>query len=179
MRRVTVRGYEQNPTKRYRIEVLGFALENWLAKKRSRIVMEGLAEFKKTVCKRQCTSSCPRVLRKGEEDTFESIFDKLASFASVKHSLRLDDKPVRTVIRRKKNLQAMVIDALRESGTSKCGKGKGVTCWVGNKTGQTSRDRFFNKGKSKGKLGNVSKDAKGVASTVAPITSPRVNRHQK
>ena len=33
------------------------------------------------------------VMFKCDEETFESLFDKLVSFASVKHSLRLEVKP--------------------------------------------------------------------------------------
>ena len=35
-----------------------------------------------------------------DDDTSESLFDKLVSFASVKHSLGLDDKPVRAGTKR-------------------------------------------------------------------------------
>ena len=33
---------------------------------------------------------------KGDEDLFKSLFDKFVFSASVKHSLRLDDKPFRS-----------------------------------------------------------------------------------
>ena len=69
------------------------------------------------------------VMFKGDEDTFESLFGKLVSFVSVKHSLRLDSTPARVETQRVPH--AMAVDEER----SRSGRGKSVTCWVGNKTG--------------------------------------------
>ena len=69
------------------------------------------------------------VMFKGDEDTFESLFGKLVSFASVKHSLRLEGTPARVKTQRVPH--AMAVDEER----SRSGRGKRVTCWVGNSTG--------------------------------------------
>ena len=85
------------------------------------------------------------VVFKGDEDTFESLFDKLVSLASVKNSMRLDDKPVRAGAKRDPN--ATEVDALSKGGKAKSGRGKRVTCWVCNKTSHVSRDGNYNKDK--------------------------------
>ena len=79
------------------------------------------------------------VMFTGDEGTFESHFGKHVTFASVKHSLRLDDKTSQRW-RRERNLNDMEADALRKGGKSMSGKGNHM-----------SRDCFYNKGKSKGK----------------------------
>ena len=90
------------------------------------------------------------VIFTGDDDTFVTLFGELVSFASVKHSWRWDDKPIRSGAQKDPN--AMEVDALTKGGKSKSGKGKSVTCWMFSKTGHTSRDCFHNnKGKSKGK----------------------------
>ena len=59
----------------------------------------------------------------GDDDTFESPIDKLVSFASVKHSLRLDDKP--TCAEFKKDPNAKEVDALTKREKNNKGKTKG------------------------------------------------------
>ena len=56
------------------------------------------------------------VMLKGDDDKFESLFDKLVSFASVERSLTLDDKPVRAAA--KKDPNAVEVDALSKGGKS-------------------------------------------------------------
>ena len=91
--------------------------------KNSRIVMEPCVEFKMTVGWQPRTSSCfeEMAMFRGDEDTFESVFDKIVSFASVKHSLTLDDTPVRAGTGKDPNI--VDVGALNRGGKSKCGKG--------------------------------------------------------
>ena len=73
--------------------------------KKSRIAMEVRIGFQMIG---QFKSSRPRVTRKqwcSSEDASESTFDKLVSYASMKHSLRFDDKPVGTNARRERATQ--------------------------------------------------------------------------
>ena len=53
---------------------------------------------------------------KGDDDTFESLFGKLISFASVKHSSTLDDEPTRAGV--KKDPDATEADRNVWSGTT-------------------------------------------------------------
>ena len=55
--RVTIVGYVEKPTRCDIVEDLGVALEGWLAKI-FRIVMEVLVDYKMTVWRQPCTSSC-------------------------------------------------------------------------------------------------------------------------
>ena len=58
-------------------------------------------------------------------DSFETLFDKLTTYASTKHSLKLGDKPLGS----KKDPNAMDVDAMDGmKGTGK-GKGSGLKCW--------------------------------------------------
>ena len=92
---------------------------------------------------------------KGEEDTFESLFDKLVSLGSVEHRLRLDDKPVHTGTRRERDPHSLEVDAWAVVD-SRCLTGARMS-HVGFATalGHMGRDSFFNKGncKDNGKSG--------------------------
>ena len=66
------------------------------------------------------------VMFKGDEDAFESLFDKVVSFASVQHSLRLGDNPARAGTKR--DPIAIEVDALNKGRKSKSGNVKSVTC---------------------------------------------------
>ena len=88
---------------------------------------------------RHSTTSCPRVSCSRMTQTHPS---RLVSFASLKHSLRLDDN-WHALVQRERDPNALDVDALSKSGKSKSGKGKSVTCWVCNKTGHMSRNGFF------------------------------------
>ena len=104
MRLATILVYVPNLSTCNRIDDLGFAVEDWLAKKRQ---YEEFSTRDGTPCRILGDCVVPAmykivpksieetVMFKGYEDTFESLFDKLVSFASVKHSLRMDDKPAR------------------------------------------------------------------------------------
>ena len=71
----------------------------------------------------------------GDEQTFEHLLDKLVSFASVKHKLKLDDTPNCTGV--KKDPNAMEVDTLSKGGNSKFGQDKYVTFWICKKQRQT------------------------------------------
>ena len=77
----------------------------------------------------------------------------------MKHSLRLDDKPVRIGSRSERVPHAMEVDALSKGGKSESDKGNDVTCWICNIHGHMSRDSFFNQGRSKGKGRDKSREA--------------------
>ena len=95
MRRVTIHGYVQNPTTCDRIEDLGFALEEWLAKKRQyeefsnrdgsfcRVQYESLMA---AMCKIMPKRVEETVMFKSDEDTFESLFYEFVPSASVKRT---------------------------------------------------------------------------------------------
>ena len=51
---------------------------------------------------------------KGDKDTFESLFDELVSAASVKHSLRLDRRPIRVGTKSGQMLWKLMRDQGRE-----------------------------------------------------------------
>ena len=115
MSRVTILGVVRNPTTCGRIEFLGFALEDWLAKKaskkNSRIVPSRVQDDSLMGATLPKSLGKP-VMNKGNEDTAESFFDRLVSFASVHHSLRLDDKPVRAGAKR--DLKSMEVYLLNK-----------------------------------------------------------------
>ena len=95
MRRVTIHGYVQHPTTCDRIEDLGFALEDWLAKKRQceefsncdgrscRVQDESLMA---AMCKIMPKRNEETVMFKGDDDTFVSLFDEFVPSASVKRT---------------------------------------------------------------------------------------------
>ena len=157
MRRVTVLGLVQNPPKCDRVENLGSALEEWLAEKRQ---YEEFTDKEGRPCrvsddsliaamfKLMPKSLEETVMFKSEEyESFEVLFDHLTSFASTKHSLKLESYD-----RKMANPDDMDIGAL---GSSK-GKGKGdrkasVQCWVCYGYGHYGRDCPHKKGGQKGK----------------------------
>ena len=47
------------------------------------------------------------VMFKSDEDSFEALFNRLVSFASLKQSLSLDDKPVRANAKRERDPNAI------------------------------------------------------------------------
>ena len=71
-----------------------------------------------------------------DEDSFETLFDRLVPLASVKHSLRFDDTPVRVHAKRASDPSAMEVDTMSK------GRGKetettisfDVQCATGSET---------------------------------------------
>ena len=88
---------------------------------------------------------------KGDEDTFESLFDKLASFCVGDAQPEPGRQTSARTCTRKERPNAMQVAALSKGGKSRSGKGKSVTSFVCNKTDHISRDCFYNKDNSKGK----------------------------
>ena len=85
---------------------------------------------------------------KGDEDTFESFFDKLVSFASAKHIFEIGQR----ISSYWHEAGEKDPHAMEEQGDkSKSGMGKHVICWVCGNTCHMSRDCFHNKGWIKGK----------------------------
>ena len=101
---------------------------------------------------------------KGDEDTFESLVDKLASFCVG------DEQPEPG--RQTSAHNAMQVAALSKGGKSRSGKGKSVTCWVCNKqitqveTGSTTRTPA----KAKGSQAKRQTMPRLSASTVEAVT---------
>ena len=135
MRRVTILGLVQNPPKCEKIENLGSALEDWLAKKRQyeeftdqrgrpcRIsddsLMAAMYKLMPTALEQQV------MFHSDEYDSFEDLYDRLVAYASTKHSLKMTDKPVGS---RKGDTSApMDVDALVQKGKGSF-KGKCNNC---------------------------------------------------
>lgn len=194
MRRVTILGLVQNPPKCEKMESLGAALEDWLAKKRQ---YEEFTDQRGKACRisddslmaamyKLMPSSLEQqvMFHSDDYDSFEDLYDKLVSFASTKHSLKMSDRPVGSN-KKTEASTAMEVDALTNKGKGKgfkgkcnlCGKpghkaadcqsstgaGKGdrlstVQCWVCGGHGHYGRD-CKKGGKSEGKGG--SKGIKG------------------
>ena len=168
MRRVTILGLVQNPPKCDKVENLGAALEEWLAKKRQ---YEEFTDRDGRPCKVSDDSLIAAMFKlmpknleetvmfKGDEyESFEALFDRLTSFASTKHSLKLE-----AYDRKAANPDDMDIGALGSKGK---GKGKGeqrkasVQCWVCNGFGHYGRDCYYRKGGPKGDKGKHGKGGK-------------------
>ena len=106
IRRVTILGLVQNPPKCERIENLGPALEDWPSKKRQ---YEESTDQRGNSCKisddslmaamyKLMPSSLEQqvMFHSSDYDSFEDLYDRLVSYASTKHSLKMTDKPVLT-----------------------------------------------------------------------------------
>ena len=171
VRRVTILGQVQNPPKCEKMEELGPALEEWLSKKRQyeeftdkegnncRVADDSLmaAMFKLTPRSLEET-----VMFKADDyEKFEDLFDRLVTFASTKHSLKLDTGGAGSSggaggRSRARDSDAMEVDAL---GKGKGGKSRdrmtNAQCWVCGQYGHYARDCKYNqthqkKGKGKG-----------------------------
>ena len=99
MRRVVILGMVQNPPKCQRVEDLGTSLEDWLSKKRQ---YEEFTDGQGQPCRVSDDSLMaglyklmPESLeeavmfKQDEFGSFEQLFDRLSSFATVRHSLQL------------------------------------------------------------------------------------------
>ena len=103
------------------------------------------------------------MLLKGDDDSFEELFDRLVAFAATKNSLRL---AANTSKSNEHDPDAMEVDALWKGGKGK-GQNKGNTqdkstsqYWVCDGVGHYGRDCWYtdkDKGKSKGKGGDKGK----------------------
>ena len=135
MRRVTILGLVQNPPKCEKIENLGSALEDWLAKKRQ---YEEFTDQRGRPCcisddslmaamyKLMPTSLEQQVMFHSDEyDSFEDLYDRLVAYASTKHSLKMTDKPVGS--RKADTSMPMDVDALVQKGKGSF-KGKCKNC---------------------------------------------------
>ena len=135
MRRVTILGLVQNPPKCEKIENLGSALEDWLAKKRQ---YEEFTDQRGRPCcisddslmaamyKLMPTSLEQQVMFHSDEyDSFEDLYDRLVAYASTKHSLKMTDKPVGS--RKADTSMPMDVDALVQKGKGSF-KGKCKSC---------------------------------------------------
>ena len=129
MRRVTILGLVQNPPKCEKVENLGSALEDWLAKKRQ---YEEFTDQRGKPCrisddslmaamyKLMPTSLEQQVMFHSDEyDSFEDLYDRLVSYASTKQSLKMTDRPVGA--KKSDGPIPMDVDALDRKG--KGGKG--------------------------------------------------------
>lgn len=147
MRRVTILGHVQNPAKCDKIEDLGQALEDWLTRKRQYEEFTDRAGNPCRVSEDSLMAAMYKLMPKSLEETvmfksedydsFETLFDKLVSYASTKHSLKLSasvDKP-------SKDPNAMDVGSVD----------KNVQCWVCWGRGHMGKDCPQNKGKGKGK----------------------------
>ena len=136
-------------------EDLGFALEDWLAKKRQYSEFssrDGTIEDDKWMASMYeflHQSRKETVVFKGDEDTFQSLFDKFVSSASAKHIFEIGQRISSLWYEEGEKKTRM---PWRSKGDkSKSGMGKHVMCWVCGNTCHMSQDCFHNKGSSKGK----------------------------
>ena len=106
MRRVVILGQIQNLPKCDKVEELGAALEDWLTKK---LRYEEFTDRNGDPCRVSEDSLLaamyklmPKSLEEqvmfkpDENESFEDLFRTLSSFSTTKHSMRMQDKPVKT-----------------------------------------------------------------------------------
>lgn len=186
MRRVVILSMVQNPPKCQKVEDLGAALEDWLAKKRQ---YEEYTDGHGNPCrvsddslmaglyKLMPDSLEETVMFKSDEfSTFEALFDRLSSFATVRHSLQLSRRDLSGGFKTKKDPDAMDIGAVSKGkkgqgkdGGKFAGGGKGspsnkVTCYVCGKAGHKAsecRQRSKGQGGAKGDKGGRASGGKG------------------
>ena len=89
------------------------------------------------------------VMFKGDEDTYESLFDKLVSFCVGDAQPEPGRQTSARTCTRKERPNAMQVAALSKGGKSRSGKGKSVTSFVCNKTDHISRDCFPQQGQQR------------------------------
>lgn len=173
MRRVTILGLVQNPPKVEKIEHLGAALEDWLSKKRQ---YEEFTDKHGQSCKISEDSLMAAMYKlmpssleqqvmfyASDYDSFEDLYDRLVSYASTKHSLKMTDRPVAT---KKADPNAMEVDALSK-GKGKKGQPFSGTCHTCGKPGHKAADCKKGAGKSQsiecfvcGQKGHFAKDCR-------------------
>ncbi|CAK0827035.1 unnamed protein product, partial [Prorocentrum cordatum] len=152
MRRVVILGKVQNPDKVESIDKLGQALEDWLMRKRQ---YEEFTDRDGQPCKVSEDSLIAAMYRlapadletqlmfnAAEDETFADIFNRLSSYASTKHSLKLDAKQRNT----RRGPDDMDVGALTPQHRP------GVQCWKCSKMGHYGKD-CRSGGKSLGKKG--------------------------
>ena len=159
-RRVTILGYVQNPPKCEKIEELGQALEDWLSKKKQYEEFTDRNNEPCRVSEDSLMAAMYRLMPKSLEETvmfkqedydsFETLFDKLVSYASTKHSLRLSDQPQGA----KKDPNAMDVGGLTGSPGGAARKDN-IQCWVCYERGHMGKDcPKKNGGRPKGQKGD-------------------------
>ena len=97
---MTILGYVQKVTKCDRIEGLGFALEDWLAKKRQH---EECSNRDGTHCRIQDDSliaAMYKIMPKVLEETTTRSNPSLTNLYPLRHSWRWDDKPTRAEVKK-------------------------------------------------------------------------------
>ena len=179
MRRVVILGMVQNPPKCQRIEDLGPCLEDWLSKKRQ---YEEYTDGNGDPCKVSDDSLMAglyklmpesleeAVMFKSDEfSNFETLFDRLSSFATVRHSVQLSRRDLGGSKPRAKDPNAMDIGAVTKGkgkGKSKdfrSGFGKGnsnkMTCHNCGKLGHKASECREGKGGKGGGKGNKRMDS--------------------
>eukprot|EP00435_Cladocopium_sp_Y103_P028725 s170_g7.t1 len=175
MRRVVILGMVQNPQKCQKVEDLGACLEDWLSKKRQ---YEEFTDSQGNQCKVSDDSLMaglyklmPESLeetvmfKQDELNSFEALFDKLSSFATVRHSLQLSRRDLSGggSSKPKRDPDAMDIGAVSK-GKGKGGKGKSppsgkgssynkMTCYKCGKAGHKAADCRSGGGGKKGDKG--------------------------
>jgi hypothetical protein len=167
-------GMVQNPQKCQKIEDLGACLEDWLSKKRQ---YEEFTDGQGNPCRVSDDSLMaglyklmPESLeetvmfKQDEFNNFESLFDKLSSFATVRHSLQLSRRDLSGGnFKQKKDPDAMDIGAVSK-GKGKGNKGKSppsgkgssfnkMTCYKCGKAGHKAADCRSGGGGKKGDKG--------------------------
>ena len=163
MRRVAILGQVQNPERCDKVENLGGALEDWLSKKRQyeeytdrggepcRVSEDSLMAAMYKLMPKTLEET---VMFKSEDyDSFEQLFDKLVSYASTKHSLKILDRP-------RGSGGAKDPDAMDVSGLNDGKNKENIQCWVCFGRGHMGKD-CPRKGKGKGRGGKGTGGTKG------------------
>jgi len=167
MRRVTILGHVQEPPRCTKIEDLGPALEEWLTKKKQ---YEDFTDRHGNPCvvsedsllsamyKMMSTSLSEQMLFAHDDNsTFEEVYDKLTSYVSAKHSLKLHDKPVGGPAASgggwRRDPNAMEVDSFQRHGGAVCGK-CGKSGHTADKCWSTTGAPSSSGGKPSGKGGN-------------------------
>ena len=181
MRRVAILQQLQNPPRCQRVEDLGFALEDWLSKKRQ---YEMFTDRNGRPCQASDDSLVAAMFRlvpksleetvmfTDEDEGFQELFDGLWAHSSTKKSIQMSESERQT-----RKDDPMDVDALSKGSGKGKSKGKGkketgqnhmsnVRCWNCGRTGHCGRDcsemwwsedqgKGKSKGKGKGKLNNA------------------------
>ena len=179
MRRVTILGQVQEPARCNKVEELGPALEDWLTKKKQYEQFTDRHGNPCVISEDSLLAAMFKLMPKALEETllfthdestsFEDLYDKLVSYVSAKHSLKIQDRPVGGSGGGgwKKDPDAMDVGSLQNIQCRKCKKfgHKAVDChapsaWGGSSTmsgGASSSSSWSGGGAGKGKGGGDKK----------------------